>query len=359
MGMSDRSVADFSLNAWIADAAAVAESVGHPLPVYASGLAGPAAIAFAVHHPDLVSHLILRATGAVGEELTQNPVHRASVAVAEVDFGLCLDVIVRSLLRVQEPAASEAIEILNQEVESEAALAFWAAMSLHDVRDVLAEIEVPTLIVESRQNTATLQLGSRGRELSRHIPGAHLVTPSDRDGTTTNILRFLEADQERSHGAFRTIMFTDLVSSTALTQRVGDDAAQQVVETHDAAVHAALEAHKGVEIKHTGDGIMASFDSVADAARAARQIATVLTSQGVDVRIGLNAGEPIERDGDLFGTAVQLAARVCDAGGNSQVLATQVIRDLTAGKGLNWSPLPPIDAKGFDEPVPVFTLNPG
>jgi class 3 adenylate cyclase len=258
---------------------------------------------------------------------------------------------------VQEPAASEAIEILNQEVHAETTIAYWAASGAQDVRDLTTEVAVPTLIVETRRFPAAMQLG--GRDLSRQIAGARLVPFQDRDGTRTSILKFLEADTERSHGAFRTIMFTDLVSSTALTQRVGDDAAQQVVEAHDAAVQAALAAHNGAKIKHTGDGIMAGFDSAADAARAAQQIASGLTSQGVGVRIGLNAGEPIDRDGDLFGTAVQLAARVCDAGNLDQVLATQMIRDLTAGKGLNWSPLQPIDAKGFDEPVPVFALNLG
>jgi class 3 adenylate cyclase len=248
---------------------------------------------------------------------------------------------------VQEPAASEAIEILNQEVHAETTIAYWAASGAQDVRDLTTEVAVPTLIVETRRFPAAMQLG--GRDLSRQIAGARLVPFQDRDGTRTSILKFLEADTERSHGAFRTIMFTDLVSSTALTQRVGDDAAQQVVEIRDAAVHAALAGHGGVEIKHTGDGIITGFDSAADAARAAQRIAIGLTGQGVGVRVGLNAGEPIERDGDLFSTAVQLAERVCDAGDRGQVLATQVIRNLTAGKGLTWSPLPPIDAKGIDD----------
>jgi len=68
-------------------------------------------------------------------------------------------------------------------------------------------------------------------------------------------------------------------------------------------------------------------------------------------------GEPIERDGDLFGTAVQTAARVGDAADDGQILATQVVRDLTAGKGLHWSEAPSVNAKGIDDPIPVFSLN--
>jgi class 3 adenylate cyclase len=192
------------------------------------------------------------------------------------------------------------------------------------------------------------------------IPNASLVR-CDTEGDVTALARmFIDVGTgDETHGVFRTIMFTDLVSSTAITQRVGDDAAQRIVEAHDDAVRAALTEHKGVEIKHTGDGIMAAFDSAADAARAARQLVTRLRGEGVGVRVGLNAGEPIERDGDLFGTAVQLTARVCDAAAEGQLLATQVVRALTEGKGLGWLEAPAFDAKGFDEPISVFSLDLG
>lgn len=357
VGMSERSVIDFSLDASMADAIAVAESVGHPLPVYASVRQGPAALVLAARRPDLVSHLILSATGASGAELVQSPSTRALMALADVDFGILLDHVIRATLQIQEPVASGALEIISNEVDRDTVRAYWADMTAHDARDVLSAIAVPTLIIESRQNAATLEYHSDGRELSRKIHGARLVIPRSRDETKTAILTFLDVEEARPHGAFRTIMFTDLVASTALTQHVGDDAAQQVVETHDAGVQAALAAHGGVQVKHTGDGIMAAFDSATEAARAGRQIATSLTSQGVGVRVGLNAGEPIERDGDLFGTAVQLAARVGDAAGDGQVLATQVVRDLTAGKGLVWSAVGALDAKGFDDPISVFALD--
>jgi class 3 adenylate cyclase len=103
------------------------------------------------------------------------------------------------------------------------------------------------------------------------IPNASLVR-CDTEGDVTALARmFIDVGTgNETHGVFRTIMFTDLVSSTAITQRVGDDAAQQIVEAHNDAVRAALTEHKGVEIKHTGDGIMAAFDSAADASRAAQ-----------------------------------------------------------------------------------------
>ena len=168
---------------------------------------------------------------------------------------------------------------------------------------------------------------------------------------------FVGAGAKATTDAFRTIMFTDLVSSTALTQRVGDDAIQEILGVHDRAVRDALKTNSGIEVKHNGDGIMAAFGSAADAARAAATIATALTERGIATKVGLNAGEPVGRDDDFFGASVNLAARVCDAAATGQVLATSVVRDLTAGKGLDWSPAPPIHAKGFDERIPVFSLN--
>ena len=103
-------------------------------------------------------------------------------------------------------------------------------------------------------------------------------------------------------------MFTDLESSTALTQRVGDEAAQDVLHGHNDAVRKSLEDHGGREVKHTGDGIMAAFPSAVRAVEAALQIQRDLAGGEVRVRIGLNAGEPIAEDDDFFGTAVQLAA---------------------------------------------------
>jgi class 3 adenylate cyclase len=152
------------------------------------------------------------------------------------------------------------------------------------------------------------------RQLAKAIPNSALVRSESGADTDRQVQEFIGTPEPaRVHGAFRTIMFTDLVASTALTQRLGDDSAQQIVERHDSAVHAALAEHHGVEVKHTGDGIMAAFDSATDAARAAQVLVRQLGEAGVGVRVGLNAGEPIERDGDLFGTAVQTAARVGDA----------------------------------------------
>ena len=115
----------------------------------------------------------------------------------------------------------------------------------------------------------------------------------------------------------RAVMFADIVCSTEMTARLGDSAALELVRAHDGLVRRGLEAHGGREIKHTGDGIMTSFDKVQNSVRAAadiqRRFATYNAdaSETLNVRIGIDAGEPVEDHNDLFGSTVQLASRLC------------------------------------------------
>lgn len=153
-----------------------------------------------------------------------------------------------------------------------------------------------------------------------------------------------------------TILFTDMVGSTKLTQDVGDDAAQTTVRLHNAIVRAVLAAHQGSEVKHTGDGIMASFAAPSSAVEAAAAIQHAVRAhnlanpgQELHLRIGINSGEPIVEDDDLFGTAVQLAARVCAEAEVDGVLVGNVVRELTAGKGYPMRALPPRRLRGIAE----------
>jgi class 3 adenylate cyclase len=116
--------------------------------------------------------------------------------------------------------------------------------------------------------------------------------------------------------AMRAVMFTDIVGSTEMTARLGDTAALELVRVHDGLVRRALDAHGGREVKHTGDGIMASFDKVPNGLRAAADIQrhlvayNALAPEPLRVRIGIHAGEPVADHNDLFGAAVQLAPRI-------------------------------------------------
>ena len=156
----------------------------------------------------------------------------------------------------------------------------------------------------------------------------------------------------------RTILFTDIVNSTTLMQSLGDDAALAILGVHDAIVRDALAALGGREVKHTGDGIMASFVSAASAVRCAIQIqleldkhAQVNPERPLKVRVGAAAGEPVEQNNDLFGSTVQLAARLCAHAQPEQILVSNAIPDLCIGKGLLFEELGEVVLKGFGFPV--------
>jgi class 3 adenylate cyclase len=162
--------------------------------------------------------------------------------------------------------------------------------------------------------------------------------------------------------AFRTILFTDMEGSTRLTQQLGDTQAMDLIRAHDEVVREALRSNSGSKVKHTGDGVMASFKSVVNALRFAIKVQTDLTSMGdrlphpVRVRIGLAAGEPIPESEDLFGAAVQQAARLCARAKPGTILVPRAIRDLAVGKGFVFQRSGRLTLKGFDEPVEAFQV---
>ena len=162
--------------------------------------------------------------------------------------------------------------------------------------------------------------------------------------------------------AFRAILFTDLVGSTSLTQRLGDAGAMRVVRAHDAIVGDALLRAGGRRVKHLGDGIMASFTSVSRAVETAIAIQRAVAERNGDgaepfeIKVSISAGEPVTEDDDLFGAAVQLAARVCDACDGGSILVPHAVRELTLGKGFQFTEKGPLAFKGFDDPVHVYEV---
>ena len=163
----------------------------------------------------------------------------------------------------------------------------------------------------------------------------------------------------------RAVMFTDIVGSTEMTARLRDSAALELVRAHDALVRGGLAAYGGREIKHTGDGIMASFDNVANSVRAAADIQRRFAAYNADasetlsVRIGIDAGEPVEDHSDLFGSTVQLAARLC-----SEAEANGIIVSRIRARAVQWGrrrdSLPQLGErrlKGFADKAQVFRFE--
>ena len=201
----------------------------------------------------------------------------------------------------------------------------------------------------------------------RHAHGqvANEIIPVD----PGDVVRFLgRIDDPVSSGrgaesAFRIILFTDLEGSTEMVQRLGDDGAMRLLRRHDAIIRDALERHAGRAVKHTGDGVMASFASVRSAVEGAVEIQrgfAAYTAAHPDaplrVRVGMSAGEPVSEGDDLFGAAVQLAARLCERAEPGTIVVSGVVRDLSIGKGFTFTPGSEAVLKGFPSPVAVCEL---
>jgi class 3 adenylate cyclase len=166
------------------------------------------------------------------------------------------------------------------------------------------------------------------------------------------------AEADARDPGIRTILFTDIVGSTSLTRRLGDEAAMELLHVHDDIVRGALADLGGREIKHLGDGIMASFVSAASAVKCATRVQREIAKHGqenedraVKVRVGVAAGEPVEHHNDLFGLTVQLAARLCSHAQPQQILVSNVVAELCEGKALPFEDLGEVELKGFDQPV--------
>jgi len=160
------------------------------------------------------------------------------------------------------------------------------------------------------------------------------------------------------------ILFTDMEGSTPLTERLGDDGAQQVLRAHNARIRECLARRSGSEIKHTGDGIMASFPSAAAAIECAVDIQRAFARESemdagrlIRVRVGLNAGEPVAEEGDLFGTAVQAAARIASRARPGQILVSDVVRQLAAGKGFAFTDYGRVALKGLSERYRLYSVD--
>ncbi len=176
-----------------------------------------------------------------------------------------------------------------------------------------------------------------------------------------------EPDKETNEvvidSAFRVIMFTDLKDSTLLTSTYGDRRGLHHVHVHNGITRSALRNNAGSEIKHTGDGIMASFMKVNAAIECAKEIQHGFgkyneenTDDQLRLKIGLDAGEPIEEYGDFFGSVVQLAARLCDRAEPGQIMVSSSIYEEGHSSGLEFKDLGKANLKGFHEPVSIFSV---
>jgi class 3 adenylate cyclase len=376
-------VGEFSFEAWVRDLETVVDTLGlERFPLLGISQGGPVAITYAVRHPERVSHLVLYGSYAQGRgkrglpqaELDERD---AMITLARVGWGRENPVYRHLFAGSFVPGGTPEqhrwfTDLCRVSTSPENAVRFMQVFDQIDVEDLLPQVSVPTLVLHTRNDQRCSF--EWGRRLAAGIPGARFVSLEGQnhiiledEPAWPHFLRevraFLGVD-ESGHPAedegVHTILFTDVEGSTELTRRLGDRQARALLREHENIVREALQAHGGLEVKSMGDGFMVSFPSAARALECAIAIQRALAVRGGDglrVRIGLNAGEPISERGDLFGSAVNLAARIADAAGGGEILVSDVVRQLVSGKGFAFAERGETALKGFEEPVRLFEVH--
>jgi class 3 adenylate cyclase len=374
-GLSDRGIDDFSIDARLRDVDAVLAALKWKrMAIFAISEGGPAAITFAARNPRRVSHLALYATFARGSRLGTPETQEALLSLIRAQWGIGSEAMASIFLPSADHRDEFAAFQRRSATKDDAVAALRSNYDM-DVTGLLPKVRCPTLILHSRRDRAVPY--EQARVLAAGIPGARLVTfdfpshlpqPEDGERLTNEIIDFLldrrpaAPSRSTTDARLRTIVFTDLEGSTALTERLGDAGARELLRAHEAMTREALTAHGGTELKTVGDGFVASFESATAALSFAIDLQRRLegdngAGDGLRVRIGVHAGEPIAEQGDLFGTAMNMAARIASEARGGEIYASDVVRQLAAGKQFAFAPRGERQLKGFAEPVPVHEVD--
>jgi class 3 adenylate cyclase len=379
-GLSERDSSDYSSDeTFVPDIEAVVDALSVPkFAMYGFSAGGRLALHYYMKHPDRVSDLVFYGTSGTATN-DERKKHR--------DILLA---VIRTSWEIGSKVWAERLMPFGGSREDIERIARWLRLSATsdviqkqieigskrgDLTPVLVNVSVPTLVIHRRGDQVPF---AAGRELAAKIPGARFLPlegnnhlPSSHEEALEMVMpvvEFLTRDRKQARADDEivpvTLMFTDIEGSTSLTQRLGDEAAQKLLREHNEIIRRALDSYNGKEIKHTGDGIMASFFSASRAVGCAVYIQESFAKRNdinpedaMMVRIGLNAGEPISEGNDLFGTSVQLARRICDRAEPGQVLVSDVVRQLVAGKGFFFDQTGAELLKGFEEPVALYRVR--
>jgi class 3 adenylate cyclase/pimeloyl-ACP methyl ester carboxylesterase len=374
-GMSQRGVERLGLDDWAADVFAVADKLGVDEFDFVGINYHPTVAAL---QPERVRRVALvHAVPLRLAPLLDDPNQAAVRSLASTNWEVFTETHA-SFLQAWNPDPSLPIaHFIRESIDQEDYLRVMAAWREWDFTPYLSRISCPTLIV-TVADTAPLYRDA-AREYAAGIARSTLVTTegsqpiqsadgwdvvesfiSDGSAVPTHRAAPSAAEIGTPH-RFRTVLFTDIVDHTAMMQRLGDDRGRAVVREHERITREVLARHGGAEIKTLGDGFLASFDSLTGAVHCAialqRAFAARRSDEPISIRIGMNAGEPIEEDGDLFGSTVILASRIAGSAGPGQILVPEAVRHLVAGKSFAFEDRGDFTLKGFDEPVRLFEVG--
>jgi class 3 adenylate cyclase/pimeloyl-ACP methyl ester carboxylesterase len=367
-GLSDRDVSDLSLDAMVSDIEAVTERIGvRAVGFYTLGFGTPIAVAYAARHPQ-TTHLVLASTGISAPDF-QIPRLIALMTLGAVDWELAAETSIRSFFpAMPEPMRKEFAGLLRAAVDHEQLLRFWDAAGQWDGDEYATRVRARTLLVHDRQDTnADIQITRRVAAL---IPNAQISfvdgpfqgQRAAREFYNTVLPAALSPSADALAAGTAIILFTDIVNSTALTERLGDERFRSVARTLDERLRAAIQDAQGrpVEGKLLGDGVLATFPSAREAIQAARRCLDLSSEVELPLHIGLHAGDVIREDGNVFGGAVNIAARICDLCAPGEILVSDIVRGLArTSAGVEFEDRGEHALKGVADPQRVFAVRAG
>jgi len=373
-GLSDRMTGAPSLEQRMDDVRAVMDEIGSRRAVLLSFSEGGCMSAlFTATYPERVSHLILvggfsraadlRPKGMTPEQLEE----RLADRVKNWGNGDILKRVLPS--QAQDPNALAMIARMERLCSTPGGIKTILALNAQiDVTSVLPTIQVPTLVLHRRPDIVVpVELG---RQMAAQIPGARFIEYPDGDhgfwvGDTETLIGDIEefvtgqrdAGNAELERILATVMFTDIVDSTRRAAELGDQRWRGQLDEHDALARQTIERHRGVLVKTTGDGVVATFDGPGRAIRCALSFSGAARQMGLPVRTGLHTGEIELRGRDIGGIAVHAAARVMAQSGPDEVLVSRVVTDLVAGAGLRFSDRGSHELKGLPGKWDLFAAS--
>lgn len=370
-GLSDRVPGAATLEERVDDVRAVMDALGMQriaLCGYSEGALMSAF--FAASYPERVSHLILLAGLAKFSRSPDYPYgftdEQIRKSAGYYGDGRLFKLIAPSWSNEPIMAQGPRIERLSCSPGNYRAL---TEMNLKlDVRQVLSDIRVPTLVLHRKTDIMAPVEG--GRYFAAQIPGAkyieyatgdHWPTAGDGNAVCADIEEFVTG--ERGHVAeavdrvLATVLFTDIVDSTNHAARLGDAAWRRTLDEHDRIARRLIEQHRGRLIKSTGDGVLAVFDGPGRAIRCALAMEPSLARLQLSVRAGLHTGEVEDRGADIGGIAVHVAARVMARAQAGEVLVSRVVADLVAGSGIGFHDHGNAELKGLPGQWALFSVD--
>ncbi len=381
LGLSDRDESERSLDAHVMDLEGVVDRLGFDrVALFAASYSGPIAIRFAARNPDRTSRLILWCTHAYhGDVVAKLPIdlnqqRQAVNQLADVDRDLYIRTYLhRAIGWTESDTANQFVEVAKKSIDQERFFENLANHAAFNATEDLPDVLCPTLVFHR-----PAFVGSSvdvAKQLASAIPNARLmlmegdsVAPfvGDSKAVLDASIAFLGEDQRgpsraNRDNAIRTILFTDIESHTELFKKLGDAGARSILREHEEMLRGSLRKNGGEEVKSFGDGFLATFESTQQALRCAIELqhmtAAAELPESIRLRVGINAGEPIAEEEDLYGSSVTIASELAGRAAGGQILTSSVVRELAAGKGFQFHDLGEASLSGADSPVRIFEVQ--